>query len=135
MNEESSHQLDRAPPTLVVHTAVIADPGLLLHFPSNVIEDVLPRQRTAVEGLGDLGPDLVPRTPNLLAQIASERSEQVGEFLPIRGVLATTRDWRTSRAVIIEFVLALAQPTAPLLAALLMPAPRPFRDDPGHVVS
>jgi len=50
VTEESRHGVDIEPPDrlngslspLVVQTTVVADPRFLIHFPANVIEDMLP---------------------------------------------------------------------------------------------
>lgn len=76
MNVESGDQFARTPAALVVQTSVVAEPGVQLHFPANVIENVLSGQRPAVESGRDLGPDLVPRSTDLLAEIAAERSSE-----------------------------------------------------------
>jgi hypothetical protein len=102
MDVEPINQLDGTSSPLVEQTAILANPDLLLHFPTNVIEDVLSGQRAAIERLGDLRPDLVPRAPHLLPQISAQRTEQVREFLPVRAVLTSTRDRRTVRAVMLD---------------------------------
>ena len=87
VDAQSCHQLDRSPSPLVVQPAVGPNPPVLLHFPADVIEDVLPGERSAVECLRDLRPDLVPRAPDLLSQIPAERSEQVRKLFRVPAVL------------------------------------------------
>src|SRR5438105_2560884 len=84
---ESREQLDRTPAALVVQTAIVPDPRVQLHFPADVIENMLPGQRPAVESGRDLRPDLVPRSANLFTEVAAERSKRVREFLRVPAVL------------------------------------------------
>jgi hypothetical protein len=44
MHVKVPYRLDVTPALPPVHTAVVAEPSLLLHLPSNVIEDVLSGQ-------------------------------------------------------------------------------------------
>jgi hypothetical protein len=111
MDVQSCHRLDRSPSPLVVQTAVGRNRPVLLHFAADVIEDVLPGERSAVECLRDLRPDLVPRAPDLLAQIPAERSEQVRKLFRVPAVLAATRNRRAARAVIVEAVLVSCEVT------------------------
>lgn len=106
----------------------------MLHFPANVVEDVLAGQRPAIEGLRDVRPDLVPGTANLLAQVPAQWPEQVREFLRVR-VLATTRDRRAVRTVIVQVELVRVQPATPLLARVTVSRPGPLGHNPGHVMS
>src|SRR5262249_44717418 len=104
---KSGDQFDRTPAALVVQTSVVAEPRVQLHFPADVIENVLSGQRPAVESGRDLGPDFVPGSAHLLAQIAAERSKRVGEFLRVPAVLSVTRDGCATRTMIVQRVLVL----------------------------
>jgi hypothetical protein len=81
-----------------------------------VVEDVLAGQRTAVEIANDLRPDFVPGTADLLSQVSTQRSEEVGELLGVPAVLMTPRDRCARRSMILGVVLVLSESSSPLLA-------------------